>query len=248
MKALIVDDERLARLELTRLLAENGKVEVVAEAENGDQALSMMAIHKPDVIFMDVQMPGKNGFETLMAMSEPRPAIIFTTAYDEFALKAFEFSAVDYLLKPIDPERLEHAIEKIGSPQAASEEDDEDGPQTAIPFRKQLGPEDQVFIKDGDKCFFIRLGQVKYFESVGNYVQLHYEGGRPMILRSLNALEERLDETSFFRASRKHIVNLKRVETVEPYFSGGLLLKMQGGDKIEVSRRQASRFKDLLSL
>lgn len=249
MKALIVDDERLARLELTRLLAENGKVEVVAEAENGDQALALLATHKPDVIFMDVQMPGKNGFETLMAMHEPRPAIIFTTAYDEFALKAFEFSAVDYLLKPIDPERLEHAIEKINSPQNHSEADDDDeGLQTAIPFRKTLGPEDQVFIKDGDKCFFIRLGQVKYFESVGNYVQLHYEGGRPMILRSLNALEERLDENSFFRASRKHIVNLKRVEAVEPYFSGGLLLKMQGGDKIEVSRRQASRFKDLLSL
>jgi two-component system, LytTR family, response regulator len=258
MKALLVDDERLARAELRRLLAAHPSVEIIGEADNGNAALDLIGQTKPDLVFLDIQMPGKNGFEVLQALQDPKPQIIFTTAYDQYALKAFEFSAADYLLKPVDPKRLEQAIDKLSAPQELpvvdaqaeeeAEEDFESAPQPANNREKVLGPEDHVFIKDGEKFYYLRLGQVRIFESIGNYVRLHSDQGKPMILRSLNALEERLDSAHFFRANRKHMVNLQKVEHVEPYFSGGLLLKMNGGDKIEVSRRQAAKFKELLSL
>ena len=255
MKTLIVDDERLARTELKRLLAAHPEVEITGEAENGNQALEMATRLKPQLLFLDIQMPGKSGFEVLESLERPWPNIIFTTAYDEYALKAFDFSATDYLLKPVDPERLQAALAKLRLPAtAAKEAPDDDWDENAEPTplppaeHKTLGEEDQVFIRDGDKCYFIKLGQVRLFESIGNYVRLHFTGGKPLILRSLNALEERLDPHTFFRANRKHIVNLKMVEQVEPYFSGGLLLKLANDEKIEVSRRQATRFRELMSL
>jgi len=258
MKALLIDDERLARAELRRLLSAHANIEIIGETDNGNAGLELISKTQPDLVFLDIQMPGKNGFEVLQSLEDPKPQIIFTTAYDQYALKAFEFSAADYLLKPVDPARLKQAIEKLSEPQATpvleeiqdqeSEEDFESTPQPLVAREKVLGPEDHVFIKDGEKFFYLRLGQVRIFESIGNYVRLHSDQGKPMILRSLNALEERLDSSHFFRANRKHMVNLQKVEHVEPYFSGGLLLKMSGGDKIEVSRRQATKFKELLSL
>lgn len=255
VKTLIVDDERLARTELKRLLAAHPEVQIVAEAENGHQAVDMVHSYKPQLLFLDIQMPGKNGFEVLESLDKPWPRIIFTTAFDEYALKAFDFSATDYLLKPVDPERLQAALAKLPLPDDHSvptEDDGWDEDAEPAPFvtdeQKTLGEDDQVFIRDGDKCYFIKLGQVRVFESIGNYVRLHFDGGKPMILRSLNALEERLDPHTFFRANRKHIVNLKMVGQVEPYFSGGLLLKLNNDEKIEVSRRQATRFRELMSL
>jgi len=258
MKAVLIDDERLARAELRRLLAAHPSIEIIGEADNGNAALDLIEKLAPDLAFLDIQMPGKNGFEVLQGLGENKPQIIFTTAYDQYALRAFEFSAADYLLKPVDPVRLKQAIDKLS--EAASvpaledenttdtDEDFETSPPPAPSRDKTLGPEDHVFIKDGEKFYYLRLGQVRIFESIGNYVRLHSDQGKPMILRSLNALEERLDPSHFFRANRKHMVNLQKVEHVEPYFSGGLLLKMNGGDKIEVSRRQAAKFKELLSL
>jgi two-component system LytT family response regulator len=257
MKAILVDDERLARAELRRLLAAHPSIEIIGEADNGNAALELIAKVKPDLVFLDIQMPGKNGFEVLQNLQDPKPHIIFTTAYDQYALKAFEFSAADYLLKPVDPVRLKQGLDKLAEPvevpviENTDEETDEDfeaAPAPPVGRDKVLGPDDHVFIKDGEKFFYLRLGQVRIFESIGNYVRLHSDQGKPMILRSLNALEERLDPSHFFRANRKHMVNLQKVEHVEPYFSGGLLLKMNGGDKIEVSRRQAAKFKELLSL
>ena len=255
MKTLIVDDERLARTELKRLLAAHPEVAIVGEAENGNQAVEMVRTLKPQLLFLDIQMPGKNGFEVLESLEKPWPRIIFTTAYDEYALKAFDFSATDYLLKPVDPDRLQGALLKLrlpANPTGNAEDDEWDENAEPTPLvvdeYKTLGQDDQVFIRDGDKCYFIKLGQVRVFESIGNYVRLHFEGGKPMILRSLNALEDKLDPHTFFRANRKHMVNLKMVEQVEPYFSGGLLLKLTNGEKIEVSRRQATRFRELMSL
>jgi two-component system, LytTR family, response regulator len=260
MKALIIDDERLARVELRRLLAAHPSIEIVDEAENGNDAVEKINRIKPSLIFLDIHMPGKNGFEVLNELVDTQPEVIFTTAFDSYALKAFEFSATDYLLKPIDPERLAAAIGKVQSPVQKPAEDSvqddidydtideaEQKPKEAN-GTKVLGPEDQIFIKDGEKCYFIKLHQVRYFESMGNYVRLYFDNQKPMILRSLNAIEDKLDPSSFFRVNRKHIVNLKKVEQVEPYFSNGLLLKLEGGEKIEVSRRQAAKFKDLLSL
>ena len=174
------------------------------------------------------------------------PAVIFTTAYDDYALKAFEVNALDYLLKPIEPKRLADAVEKIKKLHATN---GEAGPTSswAEPMRL-LGEQDQVFVKDGDRCWFVRLSEVRLFESVGNYAKVFFGNNKPLILKSLNALEERLDPKSFFRANRKHIVNLQAIEKVESYFNGGLLLELKGGEKIEVSRRQTVKFKEMMSL
>jgi len=244
MKALIIDDERLARNELRRLLENFPKIEIVGEAANADEAIKMVEDLRPDLLFLDIQMPGKNGFELLEALEDDTiPEVIFTTAYDEYALKAFEYNALDYILKPIDLPRLGEAVHRV------FEEFDRKHEHDSVAERKILGENDQVFIKDGEKCWFVKLGKVRLFESMGNYVRLHFDDQKPLVLKSLNALEERLDPISFFRANRKHIINLQWIEKIEPWFSGGLLVTLRGsGEKIEISRRQAIRFKDTLSL
>jgi len=241
MRTIIADDERLARNELKRLLEHFPSIELIAEAENGEEALEKINNLRPDLVFLDIQMPGKSGFEVLQNLEDGlQPEIIFTTAFDEFALKAFDFGAVDYLLKPIEPTRLEQALRKLEENHA-----DEEGQKTA---QRIFSEEDQVFVKDGNKYWFIRLNTVRLFESIGNYVRIHFDQHKPLILRSLNSLEERLDPNVFFRANRKHIINLRMIESIEPYFSGGILVKLSGGEKVEVSRRQSVRFKELLSL
>ncbi|HRJ29315.1 MAG TPA: response regulator [Cyclobacteriaceae bacterium] len=241
MKALIVDDERLARKELMKLLEDHPSIEVVGEAANADEAIAMVNELNPDLLFLDIQMPGKTGFQLLEELDSV-PLVVFTTAYDEFALKAFEVSALDYLLKPIQAERLSETVSKIMERErtkvnVARGEGD-----------KKLGLNDQVFVKDGERCWFVSLSNIRLFESDGNYIKVYFDTNRPMIHKSLNALDEKLDERAFFRASRKHIINLSWVEGIEPWFNGGLMVKLKGGDKVEVSRRQAAKFKDMMSL
>ena len=240
MRALVVDDERLARKELMKLLEDHPMIEVVGEAMNAEEATQMVNELNPDLLFLDIQMPGKTGFQLLEELDSV-PLVVFTTAYDEFALKAFEVNALDYLLKPIQPERLSEAISKLADKERAKNAAIR-GPE------KKLGLHDQVFVKDGDRCWFVSLNNVRLFESDGNYIKVYFDNNRPMIHKSLNALDEKLDERAFFRASRKHIVNLSWVEGIEPWFNGGLMVKLRGGDKVEVSRRQAAKFKDMMSL
>ncbi|SDH01544.1 two component transcriptional regulator, LytTR family [Dyadobacter soli] len=244
MRTLIVDDERLARNELKRLLEPYTKIEIVGEAANADEALKLIEEQQPELLFLDIQMPGRNGFELLSAIEGKSPEVIFTTAFDEYAIKAFEFNALDYLLKPIDTERLKETIHRIEENQAQPESP----AHTNERAEKVLGENDQVFVKDGEKCWFVKLGKIRLFESMGNYVRLHFDDQKPLVLKSLNNLEERLDPNTYFRANRKHIINLHWIEKIEPWFSGGLLVTLQGGDKIEISRRQAIRFKELMSL
>src|SRR5690606_23664816 len=244
MRALVIDDERLARKELITLLNQLETVEVVGEAVNVDDAKEKIEQLQPDVIFLDIQMPEKTGFDLLEELDHV-PHVIFTTAYDEYALKAFQVNALDYLLKPIEPKRLEDAVNKLLGKIDEISKRDEDG---ALASQKKLSLEDQVFVKDGDRCWFVRLSNVRLFESDGNYIKVYFDNFKPMIHKSLNALDERLDEKSFFRASRKHIINLGWVEAIEPWFNGGLVVTLKGGDRIEVSRRQAARFKEMMSL
>jgi two-component system LytT family response regulator len=239
MRAIIVDDERLARQELKSLLAEYKDIEIIAECTNAAEAKEKVAELKPDVVFLDIQMPGKNGLELAQELS-PVPELVFITAHDEFALRAFEVNALDYLLKPIQPERLAEAVKKLLSK--------EDGEVLSEEFRTVLTDEDQVFLKDGERCWFVKLSNVRLFESEGNYVRVHFENSKPLILRSLNNLEQRLSPNSFFRASRKHIVNLRWIENIEPWFNGGLMVKLRGGEQIEISRRQSVKLKDMMSL
>jgi two-component system, LytTR family, response regulator len=237
MKALIVDDERLARKELASLLEAHKDIQIVGEATNVEEALDQITKLNPDLIFLDIQMPGETGFDLLEKL-EKVPDVIFTTAFDEFATKAFEVNALDYLLKPIQPERLGAAINKIRKEQNIDEQHD----------KRTLGQFDQVFVKDGDKCWFVKLSDVRLFESDGNYIKVFFGNNKPMIHKSLNALDERLDSKAFFRASRKHIINLSWIENIDTWFNGGLLVQLRGGEKVEVSRRQAARFKERMSL
>jgi two-component system LytT family response regulator len=240
IKAIIIDDERLARNELKKLLEQHPEIEIIDEASNVDEGVEKIDLANPDLIFLDIQMPGKTGFD-LLAELERAPKVIFTTAYDEFALKAFEVNALDYLLKPIDPKRLADAIQKLQAEielERASLSGNTRGP---------LSESDQVFVKDGEKCWFVKLEEIRLFESVGNYAKVYFSTNKPLILKSLNALEERLDEHVFFRANRKHIINLHWIEKIEPYFNGGLLVELKGGEKIEISRRQTVKFKEMMS-
>jgi two-component system LytT family response regulator len=243
MRALIIDDERLARQELKSLLAQYHEVEVIGECTNAESAIQKIQELQPDLIFLDIQMPGKNGFELLLELNVV-PEVVFVTAYDEYALKAFEVNALDYLLKPVQESRLAETIRKIVS---REKREVREHPAILAPIGI-LREDDQVFVKDGEKCWFVKLKDVRLFESEGNYVRIYFQSNRPLILRSLNYLDERLDNKAFYRASRKHIINLKWIESVENWFNGGLMVKLQGGEQVEISRRQASRLKEMMSL
>ena len=247
VRTIIIDDERLARNELKKLLQEFSEIEVIDEASNAAEGLEKIEQHNPELIFLDIQMPGKTGFDLLEEL-ERSPKVIFTTAYDEFALKAFEVNALDYLLKPVEPRRLSDAIQKLHLEESRDNGSSVSGPNTLLRSNGLLGENDQVFVKDGERCWFVKLNEIRLFESVGNYAKVFFAGNKPLILKSLNALEERLDDKVFFRANRKHIINMRWIEKIEPYFNGGLLLELKGGEKIEVSRRQTVKFKEMMSL
>ena len=228
MTALIVDDERLARLELRRLLAAHPEVEIVGEARNAEEALELAPNLAPDVLFLDIQMPGMTGFDLLERL-EDVPQVIFTTAYDAYALKAFEVNALDYVLKPIAPARLEAALAKV----------------RIAPRQERL---ERVFVRDGERCWIVRLPDIFLLESEGNYTRVWFANERPLIRRSLNTLEEQLDAAVFFRASRKQMINLKWIEKVDIAVSGGLVVTLRGGQTVEMSRRQSARLREAMSL
>jgi two-component system LytT family response regulator len=231
MKALIVDDEPLARRELRRLLAAFSAVTVVGESGNIDEAREAIDSLAPDVVFLDIQMPGGTGFD-LLAQLDRVPRVVFTTAYDQYAVKAFEVNALDYLLKPIEPERLAMTLQKIQSvpPSPAGTERD--------------APLEQLFVRDGPRCWFVPLREVRLFSSEGNYVRMLWGQERPLLARSLAALEEKLDARRFFRANRAQIVNLDFIATVELGDGGRLHVQLRDGPEIEISRRQARLFRE----
>jgi len=239
MKALLVDDERLARNELRRLLEAYPEIKVAGEASNAKQAREQMAALKPDILFLDVQMPGETGLDFLQSLEPPVPQVIFTTAYDEFAVKAFELNALDYLLKPVDPARLAAAVERLPGIREAHR-------PKGVAGRLESG--DRVFVREGERCWFVEVGQIRLLESEGNYTRVHFGDAQPQLFRSLNAMEERLDPKFFFRANRRQIINIAWIAGVEPWFSGGLLVQLKGGGKVELSRRQAQEFRERMSL
>lgn len=249
LRAVLVDDERLARVELRRLLAEHPEVEVVGEAADAPAARDLLAAlaeagTPPDVLFLDIQMPGETGFDLLASLEAVPPAVVFVTAYDEHALRAFEVSALDYLVKPVAPARLAAAVARLEPADEAPAETDRQPPTAS----GHLTADDRVFVKDGDRLHFVRLGDVRLFESEGNYVRLYVGGETPLVLRSLNALEERLDPAVFFRASRQHLLNLEHVTGLEDWFGGALRATLEGGETVELSRRAAQRFRERTSL
>ncbi|MDW3648420.1 MAG: response regulator transcription factor [Bacteroidia bacterium] len=230
---LVIEDSRLARQELIAMLADLGSFSEILEAEDAEQGKRLLLQENPDLVFLDIHLPGQNGFEFLESLDE-LPKVIFTTAYDEYAIKSFDYNAIDYLLKPIKKDRLEKALAKLdlaphGQP-------------------KTLGIGKQVFVKDGEKCWFIKLGDIRMFESVGNYSKVYFEGGKPMIHKSLNYLEGVLDAEIFFRVNRQQIINLNHIEKLDSWFNGKLKIRLKSGEEVEVSRRQSNRIKSLFSI
>lgn len=238
IKAIIIDDERLARNELKKILSDFPEIDIIDEAVNVAEAKDKIELLMPQLIFLDIQMPGgKTGFDLLNEL-EFIPKVIFTTAYNEYAIKGFEYNALDYLLKPIEKSRMAEAIHRVKKSIEL----------TQHAQKNVLGKDDQVFVKDGERCWFVTLHEVRLFESVGNYAKVFFGNNKPLILKSLNALEERLDPKIFFRANRKHIINLQLIAKIDSHFNGGLKVTLQGGEEIEISRRQAVKFKDTMSL
>jgi len=240
MNALLVDDSRLARNELRHLLHAFSDVTVVGEARHAEEARAHLQALQPDVLFLDIHMPGQTGFE-LLASLDAAPHVIFTTAYDEYALQAFEFNALDYLLKPINESRLAAALEKVRAQLVSSASAEEPAPTL-------LSTQDQVFVKDGEQCWFVRLADIRLFEINGSYTQIYFEQHRPLIPRTLQHLEQRLDPKVFFRANRQQIINLKWIAGIEPWFSNTLKIQLRDGPEVEVSRQQSARFRELMSL
>ncbi|MFZ9682932.1 MAG: LytR/AlgR family response regulator transcription factor [Cephaloticoccus sp.] len=240
MKALLIDDARLARNELRRLLESFPDIEVGDEAVNAEQAREKISALKPDLLFLDVQMPGESGMDLLASLEPPVPQVIFTTAFDEFAVKAFELNALDYLLKPVDPARLASAIDRLKEKSGAA--------PAATEAPAPLLESDKVFVREGDRCWFVEVRNIRLLESEGNYTRVHFDDAQPQLFRSLNAMEARLNSRMFFRANRRQIINLSWIEKIEPWFSGGLLVELKGGVKVELSRRQAQEFRERMSL
>jgi two-component system LytT family response regulator len=237
VNALIVDDERLARSELRRLLQEHPDFSIVGEAANADEAEAQLSQLQVDVLFLDIQMPGASGFDLLERLDHV-PLLIFTTAYDEHAVRAFEVNAFDYLMKPIRPERLAAALEKARNTWTAT--------RTASPRPRSAS--ERVFVRDGDRCWIVALADVTLFEADGNYTRIHFGPNRPLIRSSLQSLEARLDPAVFFRASRSHIINLRSVETVDRGVDDSYTVRLRGGHAVPVSRRQSRRLRETLSL
>lgn len=240
-KALIIEDSRLARVELKSQLKKVSYIDCVGEAENVEQALMMYEKYQPDLVFLDIDLPDGNGFDFLTQLAVA-PYVIFTTAFEEFALKAFDQNAIDYLLKPYTQTRLEQACEKFKLLNINVKNG------SASTFEAPLELHSQFFVKDGNNCWLIKLDQVERFEAMGNYTRVYFLDKKPMIYRTLAQIELRLPNDKFFRVSRQNIVQLAKINNVELCSSGGLELTMLSGTKVEVSRRQTSVFKSLFAL
>lgn len=239
INAVIVEDSRLARNELKELIKDYPNINLLGEAENVDDGIKLINRTKPDLLFLDINMPEKDGFQLLEELDEA-PMVIFTTAFDEYAIKSFEYNALDYLMKPINAKRFESALEKITERLALHKT-----PETST---QKLTDNSQIFIKDGEQCWLVKIADISLFEIVGNYTRVYFNNNKPLLYKSLNQVEEKLPEGSFFRANRQQIINTKHIKNVVPWFSGKLKLEMNNGEEVEVSRRQSQSFKERMSL
>lgn len=236
IRTVLVEDSRLARLELKELLKGFSQIEVLGEAENAGQALDLINRLNPDLLFLNIHLPSKSGFEILQELDRV-PAVIFTTAFDQYAIQSFEYNTIDYLLKPIAPERLGKAILKA---------EEQLKYRTDQPEKREILTEnDRIFVKDGKKCWFITLEKIRLFESKGNYTQIHFENNCPLILRSLQQIEDHIDPKQFVRINRAQIVNLKYIKDIAEWPGDRLKITLTTGEEVEVSRRQVYKIKDL---
>ena len=238
IRTIIIDDEPLAIHELEMMLKPFTGINIIAVCEKAKIAVQKINEHKPDLIFLDINMPGMDGFQLLEHL-EDVPEVIFVTAYDEFAIKAFEINALDYLLKPVNPERLSEAIKRL-------EKKINFGQKADSP--KRLDIEKRIFIKDGEQCYFVPLSDIFQIESVGNYVKVFFGDKSPLLHKSLTYMEQRLPAAFFFRGNRQFIFNMNYIKNIYPYFNSTLQVELESGHKIELSQRQSAKFKDITGI
>jgi two-component system LytT family response regulator len=238
ISAVIIEDSRLARQELKEMLKEHPQVFIAGEADTADDAIKLIGQVKPDLIFLDIHLPGKSGFDMLQELDSV-PAVIFTTAFDQYAIQAFDYQTIDYLLKPIVPERLDKAIAKAEEQLAVH--------QSTL-YRDKLMAADRIFVKDKGKAWFVTLGDIRLFESRGNYTQIYFQQNSPLILKPLQQIDDMLDDKQFVRVNRQQIIGVKFIADVSPWFGNRLKITLSTGEGIEVSRRQVNKIKVLFSL
>lgn len=236
---VIVEDSRLARNELKELMKEHDCLDLIGEAQNVDEGIELIERLLPDLLLLDIDMPEKDGFE-LLQMLNYVPITVFTTAFDQYAIKSFEYNALDYLLKPISLDRFAIAIEKV-----------KEKLQTKLIEKTEYYPHDstnQIFIKDGDKYWIVKIGDISLFEIVGNYTRVYFKENNALVYKSLNQIEQRLCKKSFFRVNRQQIINLNHIKKMIPWFNGKLKITLINDISVEVSRRQSYVLKELLSI
>jgi len=249
LRAVVVDDEPLARERIRTLLAGDSAFELVAECGDGAAALEAVTIHSPDLLFLDVQMPEMDGFAVLQSLpTEALPAIVFVTAYDEYAFKAFEVNAVDYLLKPLEPERFRAALQRVRArlDRRGMEEAEPELRALLAQLRAERPVPVRIVVREGERLFFVRAEEVDWIDAAGNYARLHARNKTHLVRETMKSLEARLDPATFVRIHRSVIVNVDRIGSLEPYFHGEYVVTMKDGTRFTSSRSHSERLRSLL--
>ena len=250
IRVVVVDDEPIARAGVIRLLGEDHDFELAGEAGNGMEAVRVIEETAPDLVLLDVQIPELNGFEVLTQLElDPLPMIVFVTAYDEYALRAFDVSAIDYLLKPFDRERFQAALHRVKQQFRTRDAD-----ELRLRVRELLdriggaGSPDRLVIRDAGRVFFLGLNEIEWLEAAGNYVRVHAGQHAHLVRHTISGMLQRLPAREFLRVSRSAIVNLKHVREVQPLFNGCFVFILQNGIRVESSRRFRRQISDALAV
>ena len=249
IRVLIADDEPLARERLAGLLSSEPDVELVAQARDGEEAVTSIHDHSPDLVFLDVQMPQMNGFEVIEAVgTEKMPLVIFVTAYDQHALKAFQVRALDYLLKPFDRERFTDALQRARKQIERDETGDLGRRLLALvkDLRRDQPRSDRLVVKSGGRLFFLRTDEIDWVEAAGNYVRLHVGTTSHLLRETMNAIEARLDPEKFFRIHRSRIVNMERIQEMQPWLNGEYAVVLRNGTRVTLSRGYREKLQERL--
>jgi two-component system, LytTR family, response regulator len=249
IRTLVVDDEPMARERILSLLQQEGDVEVIGQCSDGVQAVSVIQQQSPDLVFLDVQMPGCDGFGVIQNIGADRmPTVVFVTAYDEYALRAFEVHALDYLLKPFGKDRfqetLKHARESLERRRAG------DLGRRLLALVHDLKPEqqrlDRLVVKSGGRVFFLRTDEIDWIEAAGNYVRLHLGEESHLFRETMNGMESRLDSRRFVRIHRSRIVNTERIKELQPWFNGEYVVILRNGTRLTLSRGYREKLQEQL--
>jgi two-component system LytT family response regulator len=250
IRAVIADDEPLARERMRGLLSGRKDVQIVAEATDGMEAVDAILAHSPDLVFLDVNMPKLDGFEVISTVGADRmPAVVFVTAYDQHALRAFEVQALDYLLKPFDAERFESALDRVRR-QLDSQASSDLG-RRLLALVRDIKPErparpERLVVKSGGRLFFLRAEEIDWIEAAGNYVRLHVGSEGHLLRETMTSIEARLNPDIFFRIHRSHIVNIERIKELQPWFNGEYVVILRNGTQLTLSRGYREKLQERL--